>query len=671
MCKLEFSLQNEVIVECRKSLSNGAQRRRSIKTKDDYEIWHNEIINIIRSAFPEVISEPLWQLKSKKISRYEFDDYNIENVIFESLLGWEVNGSVYLPKNKGIYPAVICPTGHSTKTGESYQKSAQVFARNEYIAISFDPPGCAGENALLNDHFTNGLIGYLTGFWSQTHFVIDAIRCIDYLLTRSDVDPNAGISITGVSGGGVTSFFTALLDDRIKFVAPVCCLNDHETLHLTGLYTSCPEQFGYGYIANGIDYADYISAIAPRPCLIIGGKDDEVFDYNSTISIYKEAKSVYKSADCEENIGIFIDQDSGHAYTVSMANEVVRWMNRFIKKTNSDPIPLSDEQVKIIDREKLLCYPNSKSNMFTINRDEAVKLKTKRKLKIDDIRSKARELLGISTDVKHKGAELTEKPRISWNVLFERLMIKASENTSLPALMLTHIRDKSPNPGLLWIDENGRWSSLIHNGFLCQALRMFEPDCLPNQPRILSIDVSGFGLLSPEPTAYDLASWNNIEHILTYLSISNAKPIMGLRVRDGLCGLDYLLSRSEVDEDRVIVGGRGIGAIVAIHIALLNSKVRRVICLDMLSHYGALTEKFPFSWRQSVIIPNILKYYDLPDVIAELDDVETFIINPMDAQKNIISQELADELYEKAILKGAVVKCGVDGGIAVNSAIYK
>lgn len=668
---MEFSLQNEVISACRRSLSKGKQKRRSIKTNDGFKLWKDEIIKIIRSAFPEVIFEPAKQLTSKMVSRYEFNDYKIENVIFESLSGWEVNGTVYLPKDKGIYPAVVCPTGHSTKTGESYQKSAQVFARNGYIAISFDPPGCAGENAYLNDHFTNGLIGYLTGFWSQTHFVIDAIRCIDYLLTRSDVDTSAGISITGVSGGGVTSFFTALLDNRITFVAPVCCLNDHETMHLTGLYTSCPEQFGYGYIANGIDYVDYISAIAPRACLIVGGKDDEVFDYNSTINIYKEAKAIYESIGCAENIGIFIDQNSGHAYTVDMANEVVRWMNRFVKKTNSDPIPLTDEQVKTADREKLLCHPNSKSNMFTINRDEAIRLKANRKLKIDDIRSKAEELLGISADVKHKGVESIEKPRKSWHVLFERLVIKSSEDVYLPALMLTHVKDKSPNPGLLWLDENGRWSSLLHGGFLCQALRMFEPNCLPNQPRILSIDVSGFGLLSPEPTAYDLASWNNIEHILTYLSIANAKPIMGLRVRDGLCGLDYLLSRSEVDEDRIIVGGRGIGAIVALHIALLNPKVKRVICLDMLSHYGALTEKFPFKLRQSVIIPNILKYYDLPDMIAEFDNIKVYIINPVDAQKNIISQELANELYEKAIFKGAVVRCGVDDGTAVNSAIYE
>lgn len=666
MYKPELALQNEVVSACRDSLSRGLERRQNINTKEDWQAWREEILRVIRSSFPDVMFSRPNEINAKIVSKYEFDDYRIENVLFESLAGWEVNGSVYLPKRDGLYPAVVCPTGHSTKTGESYQKSAQTFARNGYIAISFDPPGCAGEIAHLNDHFTNGLIGYLTGFWLQTHFVVDAIRCIDYLLTRNDIDKDAGISITGVSGGGVTSFFTALLDGRVAFVAPVCCLNEHEFLHLKGLYTSCPEQFGLGYISAGIDYADYLSAIAPCPCLVIGGKDDEVFDYRSTYRIFEDVKKIYTIAGYAENCDLFIDENSGHAYTVDMANEVVRWMNRFIKKNDLPPIPLTSDQVPIIDREKLLCHPNNRSNMFTINRDEATKLKEQRVSIKLDLSSIAEGLLGISADTKPIRVNKSDARPI-WHISHEDIEILPNENTCLKGLMLSHFEDKSPRPGLLWIDENGRWSALWHGSFLCQSLRMFEPDCLPDQPRILSLDVSGFGSLSPEPTAYDLAGWNNIENILTYLSLSNLKPIMGLRVRDALCGLDYLCSRSDVNSDKLMVGGRGIGAIVALHVALLNPNIRRVICMDMLSHYGAMTEKFPFSWRQSIIIPEILKYYDLPEIVSALENVDVFIINPMDAQKAIISQDDADKLYSDG---NAIIKCNVNGGNAVNEAIY-
>ena len=117
-----------------------------------------------------------------------------------------------------------------------------------------------------------------------------------------------------------------------------------------------------------------------------------------------------------------------------------------------------------------------------------------------------------------------------------------------------------------------------------------------------------------------------------------------------------------------MVGGRGIGAIVALHTALLAGDVKRVICLDMLSHYGAMTEKFPFSWRQSIIIPGVLRHYDLPELAAAMAGVKVTVIDPLDARKQPVAQKDADELYA---CSGAVVRCGVDGGRAVIEAVME
>jgi hypothetical protein len=342
-------------------------------------------------------------------------------------------------------------------------------------------------------------------------------------------------------------------------------------------------------------------------------------------------------------------------------------MNNIIKKNDLQAILTTDKQILTIDGEKLLCHPNSQSNMFTINREEAIKLKEKRSTTKTDLVTISENILNVSKDIKPIKINQKSNPRNVWHALFEEIEIQPNDNVCLSGIMLSHVEDKSPHPGLLWIDEDRKWSAFWHDGFLCQALRIYEPDCLPNQPRILSLDVSGLGSLSPEPTAYDLAGWNDIERILTYLSLANSKPIMGLRVRDALCGLDYLNSRPDIDKNRLMVGGRGIGGIVALHVALLNSNIKRVICMDMLSHYGAMTEKFPFSWRQSIIIPEILKYYDLPEIISNLKDTNIFIVNPMDAQKVIISKEVADKIYSNS---KAIVKCNVNGGELVKEAIY-
>jgi len=666
-------LQHEVVEACRRSLEGGRDRRRAVTTCEQWKAWQAEVLETVKAPFPPAALARRGELKVRPVSAHEFPEFRLENVLFESLPDWEVNASVYLPKEPGIYPGVVCPTGHSTKTNKDYQQSAQVFARNGYVSASFDPPGCAGELAHLNDHFTNGLVGYLTGLWSQTHFVVDAVRCLDYLQTREDVDQEAGLVMTGVSGGGITSIFAALLDERVAFVAPVCCLAEHEAIHLQGLYTSCPEQFGVGYIAAGLDYVDYVAALGPRPCLLMAGEKDEVFDIRSTRAIAREAKRLYRAAGAPHACDLFVDADSGHAYTVAMASETVRWMNRVIKKSNAPALDLKDEDVELIPPEKLLCYPRNQANMFTLNQRAGRELRQARAPRPAAValQAAAAEILGIEAEVEPLRVKTRSAPRRSWHVLVEEVEIEPEEEVRLPGLMLTHAEDRERRPALLWIDDRGRWAALRQNGFLVPALRMFEVDCLPDQPRILSMEVSGLGQLEPEPTAYDLASWNDCERILTYLALANGRPVMGLRVRDALCGLEYLRSRPEVDPKRIMVGGRGIGGIVALHAALLGRGVGRTICLEMLSHYGALTEQFPFTWQQSIIIPHILKHYDLPELVPALESVQVFVINPLDAQQQPLSAEQATPLYAAAIQTGATVQCGTDGGKAVGEAVQR
>jgi cephalosporin-C deacetylase-like acetyl esterase len=101
------------------------------------------------------------------------------------------------------------PVGHSGKQFESYQIPAQVFAMCGYAALTFDPPGQAGEKKPGNDHFRDGVRCYMTGATSQRFFVMDALRAVDYLATRRDVDMRRGVGMTGVSGGGFTTLYAS------------------------------------------------------------------------------------------------------------------------------------------------------------------------------------------------------------------------------------------------------------------------------------------------------------------------------------------------------------------------------------------------------------------------------------------------------------------------------
>jgi hypothetical protein len=108
-----------------------------------------------------------------------------------------------------------------------------------------------------------------------------------------------------------------------------------------------------------------------------------------------------------------------------------------------------------------------------------------------------------------------------------------------------------------------------------------------------------------------------------------------------------------------MVGGRGIGALVALHVALLDPGIGRVVCFEMLSHYGALTEQFPFAWRPSVVVPGVLTEYDLPEVAAALaPGVQVALVDPLDAQRVPLVSEAARRCYAEAVAAGAVLRCG-------------
>ncbi len=667
---LNTQMQREIVSLCRHALGSGRNKRNSIKSQEEWKTLKVEYYRVFKQAFPDILFDRSNPLKSRIISSYEFDGIRIENVIFESLPGWEVNATIYLPRKKGGYPGVVCPVGHSSKTFLNYQRSAQTIALNGYVVITFDPPGCSGEKQYMNDHFDNGVVGYLTGLWSMTFFVADAIRALDYLEIRDDVDLDAGFTMTGVSGGGLTAIFCTILDDRVKLCAPVCCLAEHESIHLTDLYTSCPEQFGRGLIAAGMDYADYLCLLEPRPCLVVAGKHDEVFGIWSTIDLFNEAKNIYNAAGIGERIGLFVDQESGHAYTIKMASEVVSWMNRFIKGTDMPALRISEKDIAVIEQKKLRCYPDEKVNMYTINRDLAERLEADRIpiIGTDDNRdqklliNKVRACLGIGeSDFGGFTSATEQKPCLRWFHQVQKISVIRDDVVQIPGILLKRTGKDTKVPALLFIDQRGKWEGFRHNGFLARTGGFLDEIHEEHEPLVFSIDVSGFGSLAPEPAAYDLAEWNDIERILTYLSVSVGRPVMGLRVRDTLAALKYLEKREDVDSARIMIGGRGNGAVAALHAALLWGKASGIICLDMLSHYGAITGTFSDKWSHSTIIPDILKYYDLPDIASCLAvKSKLSIINLSDTENIPITEDKAKALYAKAIDRGARIVCCQD-----------
>jgi hypothetical protein len=86
----ELQAQREIVEYCKRGLREGEIKRKSIGSQEEWTVLQNNYHKIIRNAFPEILFDRNRSLNIKVISKYEFEDYRIENVIFESLPGWEV-----------------------------------------------------------------------------------------------------------------------------------------------------------------------------------------------------------------------------------------------------------------------------------------------------------------------------------------------------------------------------------------------------------------------------------------------------------------------------------------------------------------------------------------------------------------------------------------------------
>ncbi|CAG7658509.1 alpha/beta hydrolase [Paenibacillus allorhizosphaerae] len=119
--------------------------------------------------------------------------------------------------------------------------------------------------------------------------VYETIRCVDYLLTRNDIDASR-IGCMGISGGGLVCSYTAAIDERISAAVVSGFANTYQASLLT--IHHCIYNFVPG-LSLAAEMPDVLSLIAPRPLLIEAGKQDHIFPEHGTRKAYERLAEVY------------------------------------------------------------------------------------------------------------------------------------------------------------------------------------------------------------------------------------------------------------------------------------------------------------------------------------------------------------------------------------------
>ena len=309
-------VSREMLFEFHLSLYDGAleERRRLYEnlTLDSWETERKRLRRLFREMFGPFPDK--CDLAPRTTGSLERDGYRVENVIFDSVPGLQITANLYLPEPLDEQvPGIALACGHSNiaKAYSGYQKAAIDMARRGMVVLCFDPFG-QGER-MMWDRVRNRMLTYpehdvldraavLAGTSSSGEYTWDCVRSIDYLVSRPEVD-GAMIGLTGCSGGGTQTTFAATVDDRIAAAVPICFVTSMRE-RLLSREPGDSEQYPYNLLKLGLEYADFLAMLAPKPVLIAAAKED-YFPLKGARDTVAMLKRIYDLSGDAEKVDLF------------------------------------------------------------------------------------------------------------------------------------------------------------------------------------------------------------------------------------------------------------------------------------------------------------------------------------------------------------------------------
>ena len=275
-------------------------------------------------------------------------------------------------------PANVPPTAklpciillHGTGgSAESLQDRIKTLVHLGFLVASFDARyhGERTGDPGLGAYFDALISSYKTFGEQERPFIFDnvhdTVHLVDYLTSaaRSDVLVE-NIGITGISLGGMHSWFAGALDERIKVVVPLIGVQyfqhavQHNLYHarvdsIKPVFDHAAREAGkaldsavvtevWSRIVPGItgelDAPNSLKCIAPRPLLVVTGELDPRTPLAGVQLAVDEARRAYSALGASDNIHLHVEPKTGHVVTSSMWDAMVAFMCTHLLSTTAD-----------------------------------------------------------------------------------------------------------------------------------------------------------------------------------------------------------------------------------------------------------------------------------------------------------------------------------------------
>jgi dienelactone hydrolase len=543
-------------------------------------------------------------LEPKMLGEIDRPDYRIEKLVIQTRPGVWMTANAYVPKKEGRLPAILNVHGHwaGAKQDPVVQSRCIAAARSGYFVLAVDAFG-AGERGLgkkLGEYHGEMVAATLfpVGLPLSGLQVYENMRAVDYLSTRSEVDPER-IGITGASGGGNQTMYAGAFDERFRCVVPTCSVGNYQA-YLSAACCMCEVVPG---ALSFTEEGDVLGLAAHRGLMVTSATRDayqfSVDEAKKSLERANAIAALYKNAEVKHTI-----IESEHAYNKPMREAMLGWMARHLKG-EGDGSPITEPDIVTEEPESLRCFPGESrpDDFVTIPRFAA---------------AEARRMLARHT-VPESAADFhawRQRSQTALEAVFgdtpaaTPLNVKAEKNDAGNVETLTF----NPEPGLtLTLTRN-----VVPNVARIAVLLDLETESDKTFAGNLSTQLAAAGWMVVAPdlraTGRCAVQRDTIgrapDHNSAEWSLWIGRPLLGQWTVDVRRALDAIREKDGSLPKEVTVVGNRSAALVALCSAVQDERIARVVTMNSLSSY--VTEQPYAGQRLGLMAPAIVR--DVGDV---------------------------------------------------------
>ena len=576
-------------------------------------------------------------LNPRAMGVLKHEDYRVEKVVYESLPKFYVTANVYVPaQGPGPFPAVLIPLGHWANGKEGDRQIAVGLARKGFVAMEYDPIG-QGERLQYYDpetgrskvggateehSFANGQT-LLIGDSVARYRIWDGIRSIDYLVSRKDVDPDR-IGCMGCSGGGTLTAYISALDGRVKVAVPACYITSWlELLKERGPQDG--EQVFPKFISEGLDFPDFVESFAPKPYLIESTKED-FFPLEGARQTYEEAKRFYAVFGAEDRVQWFVGP-GGHGVPPVSREALfaffIKWLKNGQGDPTDDPVQLDDPDDILVTRTGQVADSLGGETVYTLNKSRAKEMIAPRQnVPVSQLIADIRELTSIRAEPGGPPPKVTVHSSAAQpGYKLETVSFESEPGIGIPGLLLVPDR-AGRKPAVLMVDarpkeKNPDMEDMVKAGYVVFAIR----------PR-------GIAETAPSRRSEFLGDYSNSARAYVM-----GKTLVGMRAEDIIRAVDYLASRDDVDGTNIGGFGEGLLGVPLAHAAVIDKRIGRLMLHHTIASYRAAVDHPIYRGLYDVMVPGVVRKYDMDDLLAALAPRAVTVIGPADQLGRTLREE--------------------------------